>query len=231
MISKNNNKNIISKFSKNSYNYKHRRFLSTSESYATNFLNNIYSSNTNHINHSSIICASISNNNNNVNNPNNIFLNSLPFKNRQRNSQRKNMDINITKTERNKENFNSSNLNYNNNTNKEKKKENKIPFNLAKKRNSLNENTFKKKIPLSKNAMMNSNDNKGLGLHKKNMSFNPENNGFLSVRPKSTKQITHTKNNNNVVNYNIGVNKGTSNVNITIKKKEISVNKSSNQSN
>ena len=63
------------------------------------------------------------------------------------------------------------------------------------------------------------------------MSFNPENNGFLSVRPKSTKQITHTKNNNNVVNYNIGVNKGTSNVNITIKKKEISVNKSSNQSN
>ena len=230
IISK-NNKNIVSKFSKNNYNYKHRRFLSTSESYATNFLNNIYSSNTNHINHSSIIGASISNNNSNLNNSNNIFLNSLPFKNRQRNSQRKSIDINITKTERNKENFNSSNLNYNNNTNKEKKKENKIPFNLAKKRNSLNENTFKKKIPLIKNPIMNLNDNKSLGLHKKNMSFNPENNGFMSVRPKSTKQITHTKNNSNVINYNIGVNKGTSNVNITIKKKEISVNKNSNPSN
>ena len=78
---------------------------------------------------------------------------------------------------------------------------------------------------------MNSNDNKSLGLHKKNMSFNPENNGFMSVRPKSTKQIAHTKNNSNVINYNIGVNKGTSNVNITIKKKEISVNKNSNPSN
>ena len=140
------------------------------------------------------------------------------------------MDINITKTERNKENFNSSNLNYNNNTNKEKKKENKIPFNLAKKRNSLNENTFKKKIPLSKNTLMNSNNNKGLGLHKKNMSFNPENNGFMSVRPKSTKQITHTKNNSNIANYNIGINKATTNANITTKKKEISVTKSSNPS-
>ena len=223
-----NNKNIIAKFSKNSINNKHRRFLSTSESYATNYLNSIYSSSNNH---SGIIGSSISNNNSNLNNSNNIFLNNLQFKNNQRNSQRKKLESNTMKTERNKENFNSSNINYNNNINKDKKKENKIPFNLVKKRNSLNENTFKKKIPLSKNNMINSNDNKNLVHHKKNMNFNPENNGYMSVRPKSTKQAIHMKNNNNVGNYNIGISKGIANVNINIKKKEISVTKSTRQSN
>ena len=223
-----NNKNILVNFSKNNLNNKHRRFLSTSESYATNFLNNIYSSSTNH---SGIIGSSISNNNCNLNNSNNIFLNSLQFRNNQRNSQRKKVEANTMKTERSKENFNSSNINYNNNINKEKKKENKIPFNLVKKRNSLNENTFKKKIPLSKNNMINTNDNKNLVHHKKNINFNPENNGYMSVRPKSTKQVVHMKNNNNVGNYNIGINKGTTNVNINIKKKEISVTKSTRQSN
>ena len=223
-----NNKNILDKFSKNSLNNKHRRFLSTSESYATNFLNNIYSSSTNH---SGIIGSSMPNNNNNLNNSNNIFLNNLQFKNNQRNSQRKKLESNTMKTERNKENFNSNNINYNNNINKEKKKENKIPFNLVKKRNSLNENAFKKKIPLSKNNMINSNDNKNLVHHKKNVNFNPENNGYMSVRPKSTKQVVHMKNNNNVGSYNIGINKGTTNVNINIKKKEISITKSTRQSN
>ena len=226
-----NNKNILSKFSKNSCNNKHRRFLSTSESYATNFLNNIYSSNTNHINHSGIIGTPMSTSNSNLSNSNNIFLNSLQFKNKQRNSQRKNMEVNTMKTERNKENFNSNNCNYNYNTNKEKKKEKKIPFNLVKKRNSLNDNAFKKKIPLSKNNMVNANDNKNLVQHKKNVNFNPENNGYMSVRPKSTKQISHMKKNNNVGNYNIGISKGTTNVNITIKKKDISVTKSTRTSN
>jgi len=227
-----NNKNMPAKFSKNSCTNKHRRFLSTSESYATNFLNNIYSSNTNHINHSGIIGSSLPTNNNNLNNSNNIFLNNLQFnKNNQRNSQRKKLEANTMKTERNKENFNSNNINYNNNINKEKKKENKIPFNLVKKRNSLNENAFKKKIPLSKNNMINANENKNVVHHKKNVNFNPENNGYMSVRPKSTKQVQHMKNANNVGNYNIGINKGTTNVNISIKKKEISVTKSLRQSN
>ena len=49
-------------------------------------------------------------------------------------------------TERNKENYST---NYNNIINKEKKKENKIPFNLAKKRNSLNEILLRKKYLLA----------------------------------------------------------------------------------
>ena len=76
-----------------------------------------------------------------------------------------------------------------------------------------------------------SNDNKNLVHHKKNMNFNPENNGYMSVRPKSTKQAIHMKNSNNVGNYNIGISKGIANVNINIKKKEISVTKSTRQSN
>ena len=233
--SKNNNKNIINKYNKNSINNKHKRFLSTSESYTSNFLNNIYSSNTSHINHSSIIGSNTINNGNS----NNIFLNHLSYKNKQRNSQRKTnnlLDINVMKTERNKENYNN---NYNN-INKEKKKENKIPFNLTKKRNSLNENTFKKKIPAgnqNKNVFvnLNSNDNKNLGCHKKNISYNPEISGIFSVRPKSTKQIMPPRNYNNS-NYKVTVNisnnlaqmqfKGNSNENngnINYKKKDVSL--------
>ena len=200
-----NNKNSINKYNKSSFNSKHKRFLSSSESYTSNFLNNLYSSNTSHINHSSII-GSITVNNRNINN---IFLNNLSYKNRQRNSQRKMnnlMDMNLMQTERNKEN---NNTNYSNNINKDKKKENKIPFNLVKKRNSLNENTFKKKIPTgntNKNIMVNfdNNENKHLGCHKKTLSYNPEMLSVYSVRPKSTKQITHIKNNNN--NFKVTVN-------------------------
>ena len=217
-----NNKNSITKYNKNSLNNKnkHRRFLSTSESYTSNFLNNIYSSNTSHINHSSIIG---SNNNASTGTTNNIFLNHLSYKNRQRNSQRKGnnlIDMNIMKTERNKENYNINN-NSNNNTNKEKKKENKIPFNLTKKRNSLNENAFKKKIPTGngcKNLLvnLNTNESKNFISHKKNTSYNPEIGSIFSIRPKSTKQIMHVKNNfnnNYKVTVNISNNLGNSQIN------------------
>ena len=141
------------------------------------------------------------------------------------------MDMNLMQTERNKENYST---NYNNIINKEKKKENKIPFNLAKKRNSLNENTFKKKIPsgnTNKNAMsnLNNNENKHLGCHKKTLSYNPEILNVYPVRPKSTKQIAHNKNNNNfkvtvnisnnlVNNQNNKVNNNENNGNINTKK-------------
>ena len=127
-----------------------------------------------------------------------------------------------------------------------KKKENKIPFNLIKKRNSLNENTLKKKIPSgngNKNLMVNliSNESKNLGYHKKNISYNPEISGIFSVRPKSTKQIMHLKNSNNISNYKVEVNisshleynkKNKDNLNISKrninnKTKQISVSKSS----
>ena len=223
-----NNKNILSKFSKNNFN-KHRRFLSTSENEGNNYANHLYSSNTtNHTNNSNL---------NFLNNSNNLFMNSLSNKNKQRNSQRKvnnNIDINILKTDKNKENININNItssNYNTNNLssviKEKKKENKIPFNLVKKRNSANENAFKKKIPVNKNTLINSKDNQNLGMHKKSMSLIPENNnGFLSVRPKSTKQIVHLKNSNNISSYKVGINKDNPIVNI-IKKKENSINKTS----
>ena len=236
--SKNNNKNSTNKYNKNSFiNNKHRRFLSTSESYTSNFLNNIYSSNTSHINHSSIIGSNTINNGN----TNNIFLNHLSYKNRQRNSQKKSnnlMDINLMRTERNKENYNT---NYNI-INKEKKKDNKIPFNLTKKRNSMNDNTFKKKIPFgnvngNKNALVNLNETKNLGCHKKNISYNPEISGVFSIRPKSSKQTIHVKKDNNNSSYKVTVNisnnlgniqnnKGNSNDNkgnINFDKKEVSL--------
>ena len=234
------NKNSINKYNQNNSNNnninKHKRFLSTSESYTSNFLNNIYTSNISNTNNSTIIGT----NSLNTGNTNNIFLNNLSYKNRQRNSQRKmnNLaDINCMKTERNKENYN---------TNYDKKKENKIPFNLIKKRNSLNENTLKKKIPSgngNKNLMVNliSNESKNLGYHKKNISYNPEISGIFSVRPKSTKQIMHLKNSNNISNYKVEVNisshleynkKNKDNLNISKrninnKTKQISVSKSS----
>ena len=202
-----NNKNSINKYNKSSFNSKHKRFLSSSESYASNFLNNLYSSNTSHINHSSIIGSNTVNNRNS----NNIFSNNLSYKNRQRNSQRKMnnlMDMNLLHTERNKENYNT---NFCNNINKDKKKENKIPFNLIKKRNSLNENTFKKKIPsgnTNKNLManLNNNENKHLGCHKKTLSYNPEILNVYAARPKTTNQITHIKNSNNINNFKVSVN-------------------------
>ena len=234
------NKNSINKYNQNNSNNnninKHKRFLSTSESYTSNFLNNIYTSNISNTNNSTIIGT----NSLNTGNTNNIFLNNLSYKNRQRNSQRKmnNLaDINCMKTERNKENYN---------TNYDKKKENKIPFNLIKKRNSLNENTLKKKIPSgngNKNLMVNliSGESKNLGYHKKNISYNPEISGIFSVRPKSTKQIMHLKNSNNISNYKVEVNisshleynkKNKDNLNISKrninnKTKQISVSKSS----
>ena len=248
-INKNSNKNIsISKYTKNSINTndnntnKHRRFLSTSESYNANNLNQIYSSNTNH----SIILGS---SNNNINN---IFLNNLAYKSRKRNSQNKLMDLNLIRTERNKENINP---NYKFNTNKEKKKDNKIPFNIIKKRNSnVNENTFKKKIPIcntNKKININSNFNSNnindlnnLGYNKKIISCNTDiiagSSRIEPTRPKSTKQLMHNKKIQNI-NYkadtnnsshlrNIKVNSN-SNSNINNIKKEISVQKSSRTAN
>ena len=233
-MNKTNKNNSINKTSKNNINNnKHKRFLSTSDGYNSNYINHIYSSNTNH---SSIIGS-------NTGNTNNIFLNNLAYKNKQRASQNKInklVDLNVIRTERNKENLSS---NYNFNTNKEKRKDNKIPFNIIKKRNSINENTFKKKIPIcnvNKKILVNPNnmnDINNIGFNKKNTICNSENTGLESARPKSTKQITHAK--INTCNYKVEVNcssnlrniKVNSNNNINIKKKEISVSKSSRTSN
>ena len=243
--------NSIINYNKNSFNYnKHKRFLSTSESYTTNFLNNLYSSNTSNVNHSIILGMNTTTNGNNTNN---IFLNHLSYKNKQRNPQQKMnqlMESNAMKTERNKENYST---NYNNYISKEKKKENKIPFNIIKKRNSLNENGLKKKIPspgngnknLFVNLNMNMNDSKNLGYHKKHMSYNPEIVDTFATRPKSTKQVIHNKKiNYNKANYKVAVNisnnfcnlkkaKGidTGNNNTNMFKKEISVSKSSRPNN
>ena len=88
--------NINNKYSKNSLNNKckHRRYLSSSESFGIHALKGIYSSNTTHSNHSSIISSS-----NLINNNGNVLLNNLTNKNRQRNIQKK-LEINIMKTER-----------------------------------------------------------------------------------------------------------------------------------
>ena len=203
------------KYSKNSLNInnktKHRRYLSSSESFGiTNALkglnvnNNIYSTNTTHSNHSSIIGT-----NNIINNQVNALVNNLTNKNKQRNTQKK-LEINVMKTERikDKENINPNNININ-----IKKKENKIPFNLNKKRNSAidnNNNAFKKKIPVSgpgkNNLKMDIINNKKSGIHKKHMSFNSEVSGLISIRPKSTKQLNHNKTGKKI-NFKIDINK------------------------
>ena len=202
------------KYSKNSFNnYKHHKYLSYSESLGMHILkginiNNVYSTNTTHSNHSSII-GSI----NSGNNSGNIFLKNLSYKNKPRNAQRK-MEINVMKTERIKGRENKENNNPN--VNIVKKKENKIPFN-SKKGNSINENsnTFKKKIPINginkSNLKMdiNMNNNKKNGFHKKNGSYNPEISGIISTRPKSTKQMNHMKNGkgSNKINFKVDTHK------------------------
>ena len=219
-----NNIKIGFKYSKNSFNnYKNRRY--SSEGFGIhNFLkgiNSIYSTNTTHSNHSSILGTANTVNNN----PGNVFMNNLTNKNRQRNSQRK-IEINGLKTERikgkEKENINSEN-------NILKKNENKIPCNINKKRNSVTENSnaFKKKIPISgiginkSNLKMdiNINNNKKKGFHKKNISYNPEISGIISIRPKSTKQCNHIKNGKKI-NFKIDINKSNNNI--------INVNKNNN---
>ena len=202
------------KYSKNSFNnYKHHKYLSYSESLGMHILkginiNNVYSTNTTHSNHSSII-GSI----NSGNNSGNIFLKNLSYKNKPRNAQRK-MEINVMKTERIKGRENKENNNPN--VNIVKKKENKIPFN-SKKGNSINENSnaFKKKIPINginkSNLKMdiNMNNNKKNGFHKKNGSYNPEISGIISTRPKSTKQMNHMKNGKagNKINFKVDTHK------------------------
>ena len=209
------------KYSKNSFNKNnntnHRRYLSSSESFGINTLkglnmNNVYSTNTTNSNHSSIIGFTNSFNGNSGN----IFLNNLTSKSKQRNIQKK-MEINVMKTDRvkyreNKENKeNKENMNPNNNINVFKKKE-KIPFNFNnKKRKSANENSnaFKKKIPISgtnkNNLKMDINNNIKIGFHKKNMSYNPEILGLISIRPKSSKQMNHIK--KDKINFKIDINK------------------------
>ena len=219
-----NNIKIGFKYNKNSFNnYKNRRY--SSEGFGIhNFLkgiNSIYSTNTTHSNHSSILGTV----NTVSNNPGNIFVNHLTNKNKQRNTQKK-VEINGLKTERikgkEKENINLEN-------NILKKKENKIPCNVNKKRNSVTENSnaFKKKIPIngiginkSKLKMdININNNKKKGFHKKNISYNPEISGMISIRPKSTKQCNHIKNGKKI-NFKIEINKNNNNI--------INVNKNNN---
>ena len=219
-----NNIKIGFKYNKNSFNnYKNRRY--SSEGFGIhNFLkgiNSIYSTNTTHSNHSSILGTV----NTVSNNPGNIFVNHLTNKNKQRNTQKK-VEINGLKTERikgkEKENINLEN-------NILKKKENKIPCNVNKKRNSVteNNNAFKKKIPISgiginkSNLKMdiNINNNKKKGFHKKNISYNPEISGMISIRPKSTKQCNHIKNGKKI-NFKIEINKNNNNI--------INVNKNNN---
>ena len=106
----------------------------------------------------------------------------------------------------------------------------------------MNDNTFKKKIPFgnvngNKNALVNLNETKNLGCHKKNISYNPEISGVFSIRPKSSKQTIHVKKDNNNSSYKVTVNisnnlgniqnnKGNSNDNkgnINFDKKEVSL--------
>ena len=219
-----NNIKIGFKYNKNSFNnYKNRRY--SSEGFGIHNIlkgiNSIYSTNTTHSNHSSILGTV----NTVSNNPGNIFVNHLTNKNKQRNTQKK-VEINGLKTERikgkEKENINLEN-------NILKKKENKIPCNVNKKRNSVteNNNAFKKKIPISgiginkSNLKMdiNINNNKKKGFHKKNISYNPEISGMISIRPKSTKQCNHIKNGKKI-NFKIEINKNNNNI--------INVNKNNN---
>jgi hypothetical protein len=126
-FSKDESKVSFKKSSKNKLNFKHKRFLSTSESYNNTLLKN------------RIII-------NNTNQASTLINSTITHKSHL--SQRKinNLkELQIVKTERN-----NNILMY-----KEKKRMNKIPFKINNKRYSANENTLKIKIPINKSILHN----------------------------------------------------------------------------
>ena len=64
---------------------------------------------------------------------------------------------------------------------------------------------------------ININNNKKKGFHKKNISYNPEISGIISIRPKSTKQCNHIKNGKKI-NFKIDINKSNNNNIINVNK-------------
>ena len=114
----------------------------------------------------------------------------------------------LSKTQRKKNSLNSMDyLNNKNilrcstNRNYSKKKENKIPYNKMNKKNSVNENTLKKRISINKKIIMNNNVNKNNRYNTSENILNTEYQEPITVRQKSSNQIKLRKCNTKHNNY------------------------------
>ena len=166
-FSKDENKILFKNSSKNKLKFKHKRFLSTSESYNNTFLKNrIIMNNTNQA--STLINSTITHK---------PHFSQRKFKNLK--------ELQILKTERN-----NNILMY-----KEKKKMNKIPFKINNKRYSANENSLKIKIPINKNILYNIDKNYKNKIIQNicNNNDNSLSSISLTSRNKSLKQISYER--------------------------------------
>ena len=125
---------------------------------------------------------------------NSTINNTLTALNRKNNSLRK---INFLK--------NKKLLVFNVNTNKEKKKENKIPYNINKKKNIPSEIVLRNQKPINKNILIKINNNIKNNRYKidkidKVDKSNLENTEPITVRPKSSKQIIYRRINRSINN-------------------------------
>ena len=182
-LSKDDSKLFYKKNAKNKLKFKHRRFLSTSDSYNNNNLcKNKIQINNNNNNHSTIITS------------NYIHKSNI--------SQKKINNLkNLKLIDRNK--TCSTNLCC---LAKEKNNQKKIPFILKNKRYSANENKLRNKIPYNKNNLIININNNKIIRYNRIQNITNENTMSYTFRPKSLKQMTYgrinTSNSNN--NYKEG---------------------------
>ena len=166
-FSKDESKVLFKNSSKNQLKFKHKRFLSTSESYNNTLLKNrIIINNTNQA--TTLINATITHK---------PHFSQRKIKNLK--------ELQILKTERN-----NNILMY-----KEKKRMNKIPFKINNKRYSANENTLKIKIPINKNILYNIDKNYKNKIIQNicNNNDNSLSSISLTARHKSLKQIAYER--------------------------------------
>ena len=171
-FSKDESKLLFKNSSKNKLKFKHKRFLSTSESYNNSLLKN----------------KIIINNTNQASTLINSTINHKPDFSKRKIKNLK--ELQILNTERN-----NNILMY-----KEKKKINKIPFKINNKRYSANENTLKIKIPINKSILHNIDKNYKNKIIQ-NICNNKDNSLSsisLTSRHKSLKQIAINIENNEI---------------------------------
>ena len=165
-FSKDENKISFQNSSKNKLKFKHKRFLSTSESYNNTLLKN----------------RIIINNTNQASTLKNSTIHKPHFSQRKIKNLK---ELQILKTERNNNIY----------MYKEKKKMNKIPFKINNKRYSANENTLKIKIPINKNILYNIDKNYKNKIIQNiyNNNDNSLSSISLTARHKSLKQIAYER--------------------------------------
>ena len=122
----------------------------------------------------------------NISKSNNTTINCLTVIRRKNNSQRK---MNCL--------MNKKLLKLYLNTNKDKKKDNKIPYNINKKKNTQNEKALKNKIPINKKILIKVNNNNIKNIRYKNdkIEYEITEPKIITLRPNSSKKNIYKKTN------------------------------------